>query len=179
MSTETKRLSWRRTLGHAGVYLAVAGFCELLIMAYGLLGHWYTPSSYYLFIWTLIVGLLMLGLGLVAMYSSLVYLQEPRAANGLRGAIAAFREQARGISAAEMLIVTIPYWVSRISLLLALLWESGNYPDYGLFLLMPLSLYCIIRSLILHFVFRKRTYRNLIALPIDLIVAFLIIDVQF
>ncbi len=174
-----RRMFWRRTLGHVGVYLAITGLCEVLIMTYGLLGHWYTPSSYYLLIWTLIIGILMLGLGLVAMYSSLVYLQEPHAANGLRGAIAAFGEQARGISAAEMFIVTIPYWVSRISLLLALLWESGNYPGYGLFLLMPFSLYCIIRSLILHFVFRKRISRNLIALPIDLIVAFLIISVQF
>jgi hypothetical protein len=103
----------------------------------------------------------------------------PRVANGLRDAITDFGEQAKNISASEMFLVTIPYWVSRIALLLALLWESGNYPGYGLFLLLPFSLYCVIRSLILHFVFRKRIYRNLIALPLDLIVAMLIIAVQF
>jgi hypothetical protein len=174
------RTFWRRTLGHAGVYLAV---CGLFATAVSLLFLYDSsnapPDTKTTLLVLLIAGLLMTAAALVCLYSSLARLNGPQFPKGLRGGLEALYIEARAISAGEIALVTIPYWLSRIALLLALFYETGSYPDYGLFLLLPFSFYCIVRSLILHYIFRERIYRNLIALPVDLIAAWMIIEVQF
>jgi hypothetical protein len=169
---------WRRTLGHAGVYLTIVGICYTVIPLVMLLSLTNTEEGTLAYVW-LLAGVGLLAAGLLSFHLALVWLTEPIKERSLANGFAVFEMECRAIPLAEKLLVATPYWISRIALLLALIWESGCYPGYGLFLLIPFSPYCIVRSLILHFVFRKRIYRNLLALPIDLIVAFLIIDVQF
>jgi hypothetical protein len=174
-----RKIFWRRTLGHAGVYLTIAGTCYTLISYIGLTAIPYTREGTEVLVWLLLAGLVLLAAGLMSFYSALVWLTEPITERSLANGFTVFESECKAIPRSEKILVAAPYWISRIAFLLALLYESGSYPGYGLFLLLPFSLYCIIRSLILHFVFRKRIYRNLIALPIDMIVAFLIISVQF
>ena len=170
---------WRRTLGHAGVYYTLAGLSitALCVMAL-VIDRYYSEDTQFLIL-VLSGGLFMLAAGLFMLYGSLMWFESAGERKSVNCALRNFVAKARAIPPGEFTMVTVPYWLSRIALFLALLYETGSYPDYGLSLLLPFSLYCIIRSLILHFVFRKRIYRNLIALPIDLVVAWHIIEVQF
>ena len=173
------RTFWRRTLGHAGVYYTIAGLGISVISGIALaIDRYYSENTLFCLI-GLSGGMLMLAAGLYLFYGSLMWFDGEGERRSFKSALRDFFAKVRAIPPGEVALVTAPYWLSRIALLLALLYETGSYQDYGLSLLLPFSLYCIIRSLILHFVFRKRIYRNLIALPIDLVVAWLIISVQF
>jgi hypothetical protein len=168
------RAFWRRTLGHAGVYYSLAGLNISVISVMALaIDHYYSAETIFGLL-ELLGGMLMLAAGLYMLYGSLMWFDGASGRRSFKSALSAFFTKVRAIPRGEMALVTVPYWLSRAVLLLALLYASVLNPNDALFVFILISIYCLVRWIIFDFILSKR-YRNLVILPFDLILAIFIV----
>jgi uncharacterized membrane protein (DUF2068 family) len=170
---------WRRMLGHAGVYYTIAGLSISVLFGMALaIDHYYTEETLFGML-ELLGGMLMLAAGLYMLYGSLMWFREEGEWRSFESRLGAFFAKARAIPPAEFALVTVPYWLSRVALLLAMLLRSAGRSERDLLILIPLAAYCVASSAVFQYALQKKIFRNLVLLPFDFIVAWLIISVQF
>jgi hypothetical protein len=151
------------------VYYTFAGLSISVISGMALvIDHYYTEETLFVML-ALLGGMLMLAAGLYMLYGSLMWFDDASGRRSFKSALSAFYAKVRAIPRGEIALVTVPYWLSRVVLLLALLYASVLKPSDALFVFIPISIYCLVRWLIFDFLLNKRLCRSLIMLPFDLI----------
>jgi hypothetical protein len=165
MSTETKRLSWRRTLGHAGVYLAMAGW--IAIISSRISGTYQDSDS----IRALVSGIIFVALAVVC--EGLAIYLHVRSSDGIAGT-AGIKLTPRLPTYNEIgfFFDIVPYWLSRLILCFWLFFNSSYGLGYYLFFLPIIILYLLIRWGV-SYLLRRKNERHWILLPLD-ILAFIV-----
>jgi hypothetical protein len=172
--TAATRSSWRRTMGHAGVYLAVAGAMLARVrpdwLLYLLGDEEKTQIAIY--------GGALLLLGVVLILVSIA--QITRKKDGRKGISLSLMRT--GFSCRLFWIDYAPYWLGHTLIayqvfFMAIFGSINMESSYAVFGVPSFMLYCVGRGVLYRWL-KARPYVNLLLFPLDLILLFVLTAIQ-